>query len=120
MDYFALSSLPDSAFLETFFGSLFKEICIEIMYVEIYIDGLKSQGLTSFYRVSLIRGKPIIFEKSSVVASTASSSVSVVSSKVTDNKDVTDESMYDGEDDIRELDWDSDSVLFDPNVCSYK
>ena len=78
--------------------------------------------MTSFYRVSLIRGKPIIFEKSSVVASTASTSVSVsvVSSKVTDNKDVTDESMYDGEDDIRELDWDSDSVLFDPNVCSYK
>ena len=68
----------------------------------------------------MIRGKPIIFEKSSVVASTASTSVSVVSSKVTDNKDVTDESMYDGEDDIRELDWDSDSVLFDPNVCSYK
>ena len=76
--------------------------------------------MTSFYRVSLIRGKPIIFEKSSVVASTASTSVSVVSSKVTDNKDVTDESMYDGEDDIMELDWDSDSVLFDPNVCSYK
>ena len=76
--------------------------------------------MTSFYRVSLIRGKPIIFEKSSVVASTASTSVSVISSKVTDNKDVTDESMYDGEDDIRELDWDSDSVLFDPNVCSYK
>ena len=76
--------------------------------------------MTSFYRVSLIRGKPIIFEKSSVVASTASSSVSVVSSKVTDNKDVNDESMYDGEDDIMELDWDSDSVLFDPNVCSYK
>ena len=85
-----------------------------------YIDCLKSQGLTSFYRVSLIRGKPIIFEKSSVVASTASTSVSVVSSKVTDNKDVTDESMYDGEDDILELDWYSDSVLFDPNVCSYK
>ena len=83
---------------------------------------MKSYRLTSFYRVSLIRGKPIIFEKSSVVASTASSSVSVVSSKVTDNKDVTDadESMYDGEDDIMELDWDSDSVLFDPNVCSYK
>ena len=81
---------------------------------------MKSYRLTSFYRVSLIRGKPIIFEKSSVVASTASTSVSVVSSKVTDNKDVTDESMYDGEDDIRELDWDSDSVLFDPNVCSYK
>ena len=79
---------------------------------------MKSYRLTSFYRVSLIRGKPIILEKSSVVASTASTSVSVVSSKVTDNKDVTDESMYDREDDIRELDWDSDSVLFDPNVCS--
>ena len=75
--------------------------------------------MTSLYRVSLIRGKPIIFEKSSVVASTASSSVSVVSSKVTDNKDVTDESMYDGEDDIMELDWDSDSVLFDHNVFMF-
>ena len=86
-----------------------------------YIDRSKSHRLASFYNVSLIRGKPIIFEKSSVVASTvtATTTVSVVSSNVTDDKDVTDASMFDGEDDIWELDWwDSDSVPFDPNACS--
>ena len=85
------------------------------------IDRSKSHRLAS-YKVSLIRGKPIIFEKSSVVASTvtATTSVSVLSSSNgTDDKDVTDASMYDGEDDIRELDWwVADSVPFDPNACS--